>query len=219
MIEGRSFDLLGGVDNAQTPLFLTLIGFRKSVSQHLGITDLPLVPNENKKIEMRRSPNPSYPYGYLTLRSMEVVRDQQHTKAIQKYSSGGNALNGITNAMVSKGYLFPAKLQVELHYLDNDFRRIINIAEKLCLFGAIDALSFKISMPDGPEWMVEARLNEGPIDIPEGMIDNAAEPDAWDIQAAFELHSKVGIVKSVPKVNNEGEVTKTYVIEPAFRKV
>jgi hypothetical protein len=215
MIEGRSFDMLGGVDNAQTPLFLTLIGFRKSVMQHLGVTDLPLIPNENKKLEMRRSSNPSYPYGYMALRSMEVVRDQQPSKAIQKYSSSGT-LDRITNAMVSKGFLFPAKLSVELHYLDNDFKRIVNIVEKLCIFGAIDALSFEISMPEGPHWVVEVRLNEGPVDIPESMIDNPAEPDAWDVQTVFELHTRVGVVKSVPKVNNEGEVTKSYVIEPAF---
>lgn len=208
MIKGASFDLLSGVENAQTPLFLTLVGFRKSVAQQLGLTELPLVPNQNKKIELRKEERPSYPYGYIKLQSMELIRDSQPAKAIQKYASG-LSLDEITNAMVSKAYLFPARLAVELHYIDNDFRRVLNIAEKLCIFGGVDAFSFRIEMP-GANWIVNVKVNEGPIDIPESDIENPAEPDAWDILVGFQLESKIGIVKSVPKINNAGEVTKTY---------
>ena len=207
MIEGDRFDLLGNNKNIQTPLFMSLVGFRKTLSNHLGISELPLIMSSNTKVIMRRENEYSYPYGYFKLLSVEIQRDAQAVKTIRRTSSS-ITLDELTNAMISKGYLFPTKLETEVHFIHNDLRECLGFVEKLAILGAVDGFSFTVKMPGSTQWVVGVQMAEGPISFPDTSNEDPENPGAYDIQTSFTLNTKSGVIKSVPKINNEGKVTQ-----------
>lgn len=205
--KGQGFDLLGSVQNAQTPLFLTLLGFRKTVSRHLGLKTLPFILHDNPKSILRREQQQEYPYGFFRLNSFEIVRDGQANKTLRRHGST-MTLDDATNAAISKGFLFPCHLVVELHFIHNDPQEVLHLIEKTAILGAVDGLSFKVGMPGSSDWVVGVQLSEGPVDIPQVELENEADAAAFDISLNFTLRTRVGVIKDVPKINNEGRVTQ-----------
>tara|TARA_B100000700_G_scaffold88627_1_gene99929 strand:- start:45099 stop:45776 length:678 start_codon:yes stop_codon:yes gene_type:complete len=205
--KGEGFDLLASIRNAQTPLFLTLTGFRKSMAKHLGLTILPFILHDNPKAVIRRSQNAEYPYGYFRLNSFEIMRDQQAVKTIRRHGST-RSLDDMTNAAISKGYMFPCKLMVELHFIHNEPREVLALIEKASILGAVDGFSFEATMEGSTPWTVGVAMEEGPVEIPQVSLEEESDAAAFDIQFSFSITSRVGVVKSVPKINNQGHVTR-----------
>ena len=207
-LKDHNFDLLSAVENNQTPLFMSLIGFRKTLSQHLGITSMPMIMHSNVKAILRREQGPEFPYGYFKLTSFEIDKDKQAVKTLRRHGST-ITLDQITNAMVSKGYLFPTKLTVEVHFVHNDVREVLKFVEKLTILGAVDAFSFTVNMPGATDWTVGVEMDSGPVSIPDVEFESD-DPNSFDITINFTLNTKAGVIKAVPKVNNEGNVTTSY---------
>lgn len=205
--KGQGFDLLSAVKNAQTPLFLTLIGFRKTISRHLGLRTLPFILHDNPKAVVRREQNREYPYGFFRLNGFEILRDGQANKTLRRHGST-LTLDDITDAAISKGYLFPCMLGVELHFIHNDPQEVLHLIEKTSILGAVDGFSYKVTMPGSSDWVVGVQMNEGPIDIPQVELESETDAAAFDITLNFNLRTRVGVVKDVPKINNEGAVTQ-----------
>lgn len=214
---GQGFDLLGSIKNSQTPLFLSLVGFRQSISRHLGIRTLPMIMHDNAKAVMRRE-QADYPYGFFRINSIEVKKDQQVVKTIKRHGSA-ITLDDITNATISKGYLFPATIAIELHFIHNNPQEVLLTVEKAAILGAVDAFSFEASMPGVGSWQVGVILDEGPIQIPAAEIENESEPSAHDITLSFQMNTRLGVTKAVPKINNEGKVTQRLVANGAEEEV
>lgn len=212
-MHGKSFDMLGSVRNVQTPLMLTLVGFRKSISKHLGLKAFPQIMHDNQKAVVRREQHDSYPYGWFRISSFEIQRDMQPNKTLRRHGST-MTLDDLTNATVSKGYLFPTLLNVEMRYINNDPIETLMLIEKVAVLGAVDGFSFKVNMPGAPEWTVGVQLSEGPVDVPQSELENEADAAAFDLSLNFTIRTRVGVIKSVPKINNEGRVTQSIGVAP-----
>lgn len=212
--KGQGYDLLSSVKNAQTPLFLSLLGFRKSISRHLGLKTLPFIMHDNPKAVVRRDQDAEFPYGYFRMRSFEIKRDGQANKTLRRHAST-ITLEEVTNAAIRKGYLFPCEIMLELHFMHNDPQEVLLLIEKCSILGAVDGFSFKVDMPGTTDWTVGVLLDEGPVDIPEVELENESDAAAFDIQLQFRMTTRVGIVKDVPKINNEGRVTRGIGVEGA----
>lgn len=204
-IKGRNFDLLSAVQNRQTSLYVTLLGFRASLSQKLGLKELPLITHDDMKAELRRRDNPSYPYGFFSIESLEIKKDQTLNKSTRRHSSA-IAFDTATNAIVNKGYLFPVDIQASVHFVHNDPRDVLLFLEKALILGAVDAFSFKASVPGIPDWTVGVAMADGPVSLPRSEFENEADAGAFDIEMQFTISTKLGIIKDVAKINNEGRV-------------
>lgn len=204
----ESFDLLSGVKNVQTPLFLTLMGFRRTISKHLGLKNLPWITHDNHKAVLKREQTSQYPYGYFRLTSMGILRDQTLIKAVKRHGSA-MALDELTNSTLTKAYMFPATLGIEFHFLHNDPAKTLLLMEKAAIMGAVDSFTFCVTMPGAGEWVVGVKMDEGPVSFPTSELESESNPQEFDITFNFELSTKLGIVKDVPKVNNEGTVSRS----------
>jgi len=205
--KGQGFDLLASVKNVQTPLFLSLVGFRKSISRHLGLKTLPFIMHDNTKAVIRREQDAEFPYGYFRLNSFEITKDAQANKILRRHGST-MTIDQVTNATISKGYLFPCSLSVELHFMHNEPHEVLNLIEKCAILGAVDGFSFTVSMPGSSDWVVGVIMEEGPVEVPQVELENESDAAAFDITLRFTLKTRAGVVKNVPKINNEGTVTR-----------
>lgn len=211
-LKAKGFDLLSAVKNTQTPLFLSLLGFRKSLSRHLGLKAMPLIMHDNLKAALDKEDFPGYPYGYFRISSLEVKRDGQANKTLRRHGST-LTLEAITNAVVQKGYLFPCEIMVELHFIHNDSPEVLLFIEKCAILGAVDGFSFQVDMPGSTSWTVGVTMEEGPISIPDVELESESDAAAFDISVQFRINTRAGIVKNVPKINNEGKITKSFDID------
>lgn len=204
-----NFNLLSGTQYANTPLYASFLGLRQTFAKHLGISsNIPIITHNNQKAILRKERNSSYPYAYILLSGLKVVRDQEPNKSIARRGSHISTQSA-TNATVAKGYLFKAEINFELHWLHNQITDVIMFIEKMSILGAIDAFTFNVTVPNVPEWVATVELPDGEIAIPRAELDDPAEPGAMDIAIQMVLKTRIGIVKDVPKVNNQGLVTQT----------
>jgi hypothetical protein len=211
--KARNFDLLGTDKNPQTPFWMSMIGFRQTISKHLGLKALPFISSDNKKAVLSREQQSTFPYGYFILTSFEIKKDSLNVKSISRHASSVT-LEDITNSMIQKAYMFPATLEIELHFVHNDIRECLSLIEKVSILGAIDKFSFKVDMPGCTSFMASVNLQQGPIAFPQVELENPEDAAAFDIVLNFSIDTKVGIVKSVPKINNQGTVTSTTYVGP-----
>lgn len=203
----RRFDLLGSVDNPQTPLYATLKGFQKSISQHMGLTFMPFIMHDNTKAVLRREQESSYPYGYFSLSSMGLNKQKSPVKTVARHASS-ITLEELTNAMTAKAYLFPASLSIEFHFLHNDTPEVMNFMEKIAILGGIDAFSYQVDIPGSSSWWVQANVESDTIELPQATLENEEDAGAFDISVQFRVETRLGVIKNVPKINNEGKVTR-----------
>lgn len=203
----QNFDLLSAVKNTQTPVYLSLLGFRKSISRHLGLKALPLLMYDDTKAVLRRIQSVDYPYGYFRLNSFDIPRDSQVNKTLRRHGST-LTLDEVTNATISKGYLFPCTLMVEFHFIHNDPQQVLNLVEKSAILGAVDGFSFTVEMEGTSGWTVGVMMEEGPIQIPIAELESETDASAFDVIFNFSIKTRAGIVKSVPKINNEGRISR-----------
>ncbi len=210
----EGFDILGGVENKSTPLFATLYGFRKSLMSALGISALPMITHNDTKAVLKREHGPSYPYAYFRLADVRVKRDEQNLKLIRRHASSIQ-LSDFTNATITKGFLFPAELNVEVHWIHNNIVDTVNFVEKIGILSGVDGFSFTVHVPgiskDG--WTASVSMDDSPIAIPPAELEDASNPSAYDISFNLTIRTKSGIMKEVPKINNEGTVTRRVGVE------
>lgn len=205
----ETFDLLSGIKNKNTPLLLTLYGFRQSLGNHIGIKNIPLVSHDNHKAVLRREHGSSYPYAYFKLNSFEIVRDDQVVKNIRRHASA-ISLDDLTNSTLTKGFLFPTKLSIEFHWVHSNILDVIQYIEKSAILGAVDGFSFQVNIPGiKSDWTASVDMDSGPITIPQAALEDSNEPGGMDIVSNFTIRTKTGIVKEVPKINNEGIVQRS----------
>lgn len=206
--KGQGFDLLGAVKNAQTPFFMSLVGFRKSISKQFGVRVLPLVMHDNAKAIVRREQDAEYPYGYFKINSLIVPRDKQPNKTLRRHGST-MSLEGATNSSITKGYLFPCSINLEMHFIHNDPVEVLRFIEKAAILGATGSLSFRVDMPGSTEFRVGVSIEDGPIELPSSELESETDAAAFDIMVSFRIDTRIGVFKDVPKINNQGHVTKS----------
>jgi hypothetical protein len=163
--------------------------------------------HDDTKSVIRREQSAEFPYGFFRLNSFEIMRDAQVNKILKRHGTT-LTVDEVTNATISKGYLFPCNLSVELHFIHNEPYEVLNLIEKCAILGAVDGFSFTVDMPGTSDWVVGVMMDEGPIEVPQVELENESDAAAFDIVMNFTLKTRVGVVKNVPKINNEGHVTR-----------
>jgi len=204
-------DNIDRILDKNSPAYLTLLGFRNLCQRFFRIKELPLIQSQDVKREMRQGVDSQnvnmerYPYSYFALTNLALTKDQQSLKNIARNSTG-YTLEEIANAMVKKAFMFPASIGVELHYISNDLVDAVDFSTRTLILAQTGKLNFKITH-EGAEWTVVVVPQSEDVSFSRTDKDNEADPEAMDLVISFSLQTRLGSMRDVPKVNNDGIVT------------
>lgn len=203
----RNIDFLYGAEQTNVPLLATLIGFKKSFQAGLGIEKFPLVMHDNPRKAIKKAYKSSkYPYGYFRMSNLELDTDQNFFQNIRRMGSNVS-VKELENVLVTKGFYFPAKVSIDVVYLDDDIENVINYVQKLAIIAACRTLSFDVALPNTQHWNVNVTSDNLGASFPTPVEDDEDKPAVYEIESSFVLHTKIGIEKVVAKINNEGTIT------------
>lgn len=202
----RNIDFLAGNEDNGTPLWAALLGFQKSFKARMGIDKFPLVMHNDHKGAIKKAyKSDAYPYGYFRVTDIAMDTTMQIPKAIQRYASS-TSFDEMTNSLVDQNYMFPCNLTIECFYYDNSPDTTMMFAQRLAIMNACRAFSFNVSIPS-TQWWVDLVSSSESVPIPVVDIDDESKPMVSELTFGYTAKSKIGIVKSVPKINNEGKIT------------
>ena len=192
----------------QSGINVTLYGVRRILERQFRLKNVLYLFNNNLKNPLQRKKDWLYPYSYLTLNSLRIVKDQHNNKAVQRHGmsdrqTGFTSQNNATNATINKFFLFPAELQMELHYFHDNVPEIIKFVEAFLILGGNSSLSFFIKLDDSAQWLARIELQDDSISVPVYDLEDPVSPGAMEITIALTIHTKMGFVRDVAKVNAE----------------
>lgn len=207
----KQTDMLSGVEHDQSPLYLSLYAFRESIKRHMGLSKFPMVQTDDAKHVLRTDESVSYPYGYFTVQDITIVRDRQAVKTIQRVGYASKDPSA-SSANLLKGYLFPTTSSIEMHYFASDIINAFAFAEKIGLLLAGGVFNTGVEV-DSHSWTVVLDDQQSSIPIPTSTLEDESNPARHEITLTVTISYKTGIIKLVPKVNNEGRVSQSVEIE------
>lgn len=193
-------------------LYATLYGFREMLDQQLELKNVPVVMHDNAKNALRKKVQEKlksgllvYPYGFIEVESIEINRDLNPVKQIQRSGYLSNPLSA-TDATVLRGFLFPTRLAVTLHYINSDVEATLLFAESIALISILGGLDFTINY--GKEFIWSCRvLLDGPVTIPKKTLEDAALPAEDEIIISGTIETRIGFTRPIAKINNKGAPT------------
>jgi len=139
-----------------------------------------------------------FPYSFLLLNSLAGIRDTGNNYAVRKH--GLRLLNSHTDALTKKAYLFPIKIGLELHYIDTDPGRLLNMALALATISASSGLKCDVNIGESFTFSVA-------LEIPlESTIQTQEEqsgvlPEASELTAQIIVSTEAGFFRDVSAVN------------------
>ncbi len=195
-------------------LFASLYGTKRTFERSLGLNNIIFVFHNNTKYRLSKDPNPSYPYYYFKVGSIGLARDEKFLKAIQRdgISSRGNNrfVQRTTDATVHKYFMFPARISCEFHYFHNDLVGMTKFLEAFLILSATESLNFVVTMSDEIKWICRIEMTDDTLSTPDADLENPADPASNEIVVNFILHTHIGFMRDVAKVNNLGRPTLTF---------
>jgi len=189
-----------------TFLSLTLHGVRAAFNRVLQLPQPPEIVFDERVKDLllnRTNSTLQYPYAYIMVNDMDIVRDQSNVTAIQKQgmllrNGPGRQRQGTS---VPKMFMFPLAASITLTIMDSDAKRLFSLCQAVLLADVFRALNFTINAYNSDSKVVLKK--QGAISIPESVISSSDEADfnASKVTVNFELHGWVGFNTYVPAVS------------------
>jgi hypothetical protein len=198
--------------SSASAIYSTLYGLRSSLirnfsTEPFNLRELPVVLTDNAKAALRRklttalqSDSLLHPYMYLELATVEAVKDQNAYKTIQKLGYVNRHVE--TASSLSRGFLFPAKISTNFHYVDNDIERTLQFVEQLLLLSHSGNLNFTLIYAGSHEWVGNVSCDDS-VSFPKASLEDPSQPGELDVSITLSVDTKIGFVKSVYRVNEQ----------------
>jgi hypothetical protein len=148
-----------------------------------------------KELLMKRSQNnPEYPYAYIVISEMDLLKDRGNTNSMAMTGHRGHNHTGTSSQV---GFLFPCKLAFTLHYLDSDSRRMFCNCQSLLIADNSRAFNFDMYAFNTKSEVIVKR--QGSISLPEPGINTSDDVDAsvGHIQISFEATTWFGFTQFI----------------------
>lgn len=186
----------------------TLQGLRHSLKTNLSLKKLPLVTTDNAISVFRKDfvkyGSSVFPYAYLKLNDFTIDKENYNSKTIGRRGTGIST-DSITNSLIAKNYQFPTILTFTLSYYSNDFGTMLGFIEKFDIYNVIQAFNYAVDLPKATRWVVDVSA-EPQISIPTATLEDEQLPAVYPLEIPLVVKSKTGLVKDVPKTNNQGHI-------------
>lgn len=193
-------------------LYSTLYGFRSSVVRCFGkdpfnIRNMPFIATDDAKrafrdsiINSKQPDTAAHPYVYSKISTVDIIRDQNPVKELSRLGYFGRGPGSITERSIKRGYLFPASIALEFHYIDSDLERTLHFIEQFLLISCTGGFSFTVLYDDSFEWVGNVEV-ESSVSITEAILEDSAMPGEMDIYMTVNIATKLGFAKSTYRVN------------------
>jgi hypothetical protein len=189
--------------------FISLQGVRTLLEREFLLKDLVLQTGDSAREELkRRLANPdltdrnlAYPYSYMSLSDMTGLKDRAPNKNIRRHGWRMLSQNA-TRATSRKAYIFPAAVQIGLHYIDNDPIRLLRMSQAFIILGQLGNLVFQLKMGHDFELDVTVGLPDTAT-IPIAETENVGLPDASEIEVPLIIDTYCGFFRDVAAVNSD----------------
>ena len=187
-------------------LMMSLMGVRTLLERELRINDMIIATEDGASKELLRrlsdvnQSTVAYPYGYLSLSELTAVKDRSPNKLVKRHGIRLGTYQA-TLATSKKAFIFPAMVQISMHYLDNDPIRLLRMAEALLILGQIGPLTFTLTVGGELTLNIQVEIPESAT-IPVAETENTHAPDAQELEIPLVLHTYVGFFRDVAAVNS-----------------
>jgi len=181
-----------------TVLNLTLHGLRQSFNRIIEATtpiEFAFTDRMKELLEKRAGQNLKYPYAYIVLNDLDLVKDQINTATMAHSGFKSRRLEGDS---VPVSFAFPIKFNITLNVVDSDDKRMLSLAQALLLADVSRAFNFTINA-NGQQTIVKVARTSN-MSFPENMINTDTEQDFATARTTmtFEVQSRMGFTTLVP---------------------
>lgn len=191
-------------------LFCSLYGAKRTFEKQLKLTDVYYILHNNHKaaLTLNTKRDPSKPYGFFSMGSLAISKEYGNNKSIRRsgYTHSQNNfafVNSATNATIHNFFMFPAEISCEFHYYNNDIKELTRFLEVFAILAVTDCFNFMVKINEEAEWVVRVEITDNMISIPEIDLESAENPATSEIVVPFVIHTKIGFVRDVAKVNSD----------------
>lgn len=199
----RKKDLLGTTEFKNTHLFASLHGIQQVFKRFFKIKDLPFIHSNDVKTFQRNKFEPTYPYSYVSVTSMGITEGSVDPTRIRRHGIMQTVHQA--NSTLSNHYYFPITLQLEFHFLTNDFLKAITFMSEALIISQTKTLNFELKT--GPvKGFVTIMAESKDIPLPRSDRESESEPEAFDIAINFTVYTWTGVSREIAKVNNNGDI-------------
>ena len=183
-----------------TMLSITLHGLRTSfnrVIQSNTPIEFAFTDRMKELLEKRHGYKLVYPYAYIVLNDLDLVKDQINTAAMARHGVRRSTIQGDS---IPIGFNFPLKLNITLNIVDSDIIRLLSLSQSILLSDASRAFNFAINARNS---ITKVKVNRtSNISYPESIINIETENDyaSGRITVTFEVQSRFGFIGLLPKI-------------------
>lgn len=190
--------------DSSTSLYSTLLGYREVLQGIFELTNFELNLTDDQLSGVRKQKNPAYPYGVFTPNNLEGLRDQ-HSKAMAR--NGMRApKETATNATIARNYAFPAALGISNKILVRDVHWYLTALERLVVLGLTDGLTFEVNTGTF-NFKVSVTIDPS-LPINPTTLEQESGAGEFTIEFTSTLRTAICVTHHVPKINNEGRITR-----------
>lgn len=189
--------------------YISLQGVRSLLEREFLLKDLVISTGDMAREEIKRrlaSPdltnkNLAYPYAYMSLSDMTGLKDRAPNKNIRRHGWRMLSQNA-TRATSRKAYVFPASVQIGLHYIDNDPTRLLLMGQAFVILSQVGTLVFAIKI--GKDFTLDVTIAvPETATIPISETENSGIPDASEIEIPLIIDTYCGFFRDVSAVNSD----------------
>ena len=183
-----------------TYLNLTLHGLRLSFNRLVQSTvpiEFAFTDRMKELLEKRSGQGLKYPYAYIVLNDMDLVKDQINTSSM---SYSGASRRKIKGDSAPVDFNFPVKFNMTLNVVDSDDKRMLSLVQALFLADVCRGFNFGIKANDSVTKVKVTRTSN--VSFPESFISTDSEQDfaTARVTMTFEVQTKVGFSALVPTI-------------------
>lgn len=199
-------DLLGATRDKKSRLHGTLYGVRRELKRRFKITEMPFVHSNDAKVFQRQRMVPSFPWAYVSVNTVGLNEQSINPNTAARHSVGHSFARGDQgNATISKHYMFPIIIGMEMHFITDDYMTAMAFIDTALIIATSNKMNFKMKML-GVENYVRITPESREFTLPRSDKENEQDPEGFDIVFNFRVETWTGVTKEVAKINNMGEV-------------
>jgi hypothetical protein len=191
-------------------LFCSLFGTKRTFEKQLQLTDVYYILHNNKKaaLTLNTRKDPTKPYAFFSIGSLQIVKDTFNVKALRRHgithsSNDFAGVTGATNATMNNFHMFPTSIACEFHYYNNDIKSLTKFVEAFLILAVTDCFNFIVKINEEAHWTSRIEVSDDTITIPEIEYDSAENPSTFEIVVPFTIHTHIGFLRSVARVNSD----------------
>lgn len=181
-------------------LLAVLYAIRLNFYKLLDLKNIELSFSDYIKQQWKLNNKVEYPRSYVSLSSIEILRDRGNNRAIRH--AGMNALresvNNSTGNYLKQAKTFPVKLSMELHFFESDMHKAIFMLENIAVVTAMGGFSFTVIIQDKFEYQARV-IFEDNLSLPIVDLSNDSDPGSIELTFPFTVETYIGKIEDTAR--------------------